>query len=98
MRDGQNLVKGYVEKRQIKNNYLSWYIDFINEYGELGRTLLRGNQYFDKNIELTDEMKEHLGDVYFNILAFTNELGADAEECLAKALAKYERKFNENNN
>ena len=93
MKDGQNLVKGYVERRKINNNYLSWYIDFINEYGELGRSLLKGNGYFNKDIEVTDNIKEQLGDVMFNLLAFTNELDLDIEECLALALSKYEEKF-----
>ena len=98
MKDGQNLVKSYVEKRKISNNYLSWYIDFINEYGELGRSLLKGNNYFNKDFQVTDKIKEQLGDVLFNLLAFTNELKVDAEECLARALSKYEQKFNESNN
>ena len=97
MKDGQNLVRGYVNKRGIKNNYLSWYIDFINEYGELGRSLLRGTGYFDKDIKVTEEIKEQLGDVFFNLLAFSNELNVDAEECLAAAISKYEKKFNGNN-
>ena len=95
MKDGQNLVKNYVEKRNIKNNYLSWYIDTINEYGELGRRLLQGNGYFDKDLEITDEIKEHFGDVVFNMIAFANEMKVDMEECLAKALSKYEKKFNQ---
>ena len=90
MKDGQSLVKNYVEKRNFKNNYLSWYIDTINEYGELGRRLLQGNGYFNKDLEVTDEIKEHFGDM----IAFANEMHVDMEECLAKALSKYEKKFN----
>ena len=98
MKDGQNLVRAFVERSKINNNYLSWYIDFINEYGELGRSLLKGNGYFNKDIEVTDKIKEQLGDVLFNLFAFTNELNVNAEECLAMALSKYEQKFSENNN
>ena len=57
MKDGQSLVKGYVAKSNIKNNYLIWYIDTINEYGELGRRLLQGNGYFDKDLVVTEEIK-----------------------------------------
>ena len=95
MKDGQSLVRNYVEKRGIKNNYLSWYIDTINEYGELGRTLLRGNGYFVKDLEVTDEIKEHMGDVIFNMIALANEMNIDLEECLAKALSKYEKMLND---
>ena len=73
-------------------------LDISSEIGELSKEYLKITKYGTKNFETTQEFIIEYGDVLYSLLSLADELNFSAEECLNKALEKYERRIKLNNN
>jgi len=89
----QNKVKEFLDKYNIHTNAEMRFIDLSSEIGELGKEILKGNNYGKKPHENSPALKDELGDCLFSLLALCNETGIDAENALQGALKKYAERF-----
>jgi len=89
----QKLVKDFMDKYNLHTSEHIRYIDLVSEVGELGKEILNGTNYGNKEYEHTPDASVELGDCLFSLLALCSRMNVDATEALQKALAKYEARF-----
>ena len=89
----QETVKEFLKKYNINGSVESRYIDLISEIGELGKELLKGNDYGAKEYKNTMDIKMEIGDCLFSLLALCNQLDIEADKALNGALYKYVKRF-----
>jgi len=89
----QATVKEFVEKYKLQSDIKTRYIDLVSELGEFGKEILVSSKYGKEKLEVNAQMLDEIGDCLFSILALCCEMGIDADEALAKALRKYEMRF-----
>ncbi|WP_049969291.1 MazG nucleotide pyrophosphohydrolase domain-containing protein [Haladaptatus cibarius] len=70
-------------------------LDLVSETGELSKTVLVTQEYGESEFELTDEMVDEFGDVYYCLLSFAHEVGIDPDEALETSLEKYRARLGE---
>ena len=92
----EDKVKEFLKQYKRECNISSRFIDLTSEVGEVGKELLKSSEYGNKNIEISEELKEELGDTLFSLLALFVENGIDPEQELDKVLEKYRKRFEEN--
>ncbi len=93
MKDAQEKIREVVAKYNLGGDINVKYIDLTSEVGELGKEILKGNDYGTKEFEKTDDTAMELGDVLFSLICVANELGIDMEEALNAVLTKYANRF-----
>ncbi len=98
MKDAQERIREVVAKYNLGGDINVKYIDLTSEVGELGKEILKGNDYGTKAFEKTNETVMELGDVLFSLICVANELNIDMDEALDAVLAKYARRFEEKAN
>lgn len=89
----QDFVNAFIKKYQLQTDAKTRYIDVASEIGELGKEILVSTDYGKMDLDVNAQMADEMGDCLFSILALCCELDIDAQEALAKALAKYEKRF-----
>ncbi len=84
------------EKMKNKENMSSEsrMLDIQSELGELSKEILKSTNYGTKEFSVTENFEMEFGDVLYSLLSLANETNIDAEECLTKALKKYEARMN----
>ena len=93
----QNKVKEFNAQRNAHIEPMNVYarlLDINSEMGELAKEYLKHSNYGAGEFVLEDEFKLELGDVLYSLLSLADELNIDAEECLDKAIAKYQKRLN----
>lgn len=70
-------------------------LDLVAETGELSKEVLKASDYGDDPVELTRELADEFGDVYYCLLSLADELGIDPEAALASSLEKYRDRASE---
>ena len=96
----QNKVKEFNDEKNCHREPMPVYarlLDIESEVGELAKEYLKGSSYGTKEFEMTDDFKEEFGDVFYALLALSNEMNISAEECLDIALKKLKDRMNKNN-
>lgn len=89
----QSAVKHFVDEYDLSCGVSARCIDLMSELGELGKEILKSTAYGGRPFEPNEAIREEAGDCLFSLLALLCEMGVDAQEALAAALAKYERRF-----
>ena len=95
----QNKVKEFNENRSCHRTPMPVYariLDIQSELGELAKEYLKHSKYGTKNFELEEEFKMEFGDVLYSILSLADELNINAQDCLEKAIAKYQARIDKN--
>ena len=87
-----------VMKREDKASVETRLLDIQSELGELAKEVLKATDYGKKSFVKTDDFEMEFGDVFYSLLSLADEAELDAEECLNKALAKYQERMNQKNN
>ena len=91
----QEKVEEAVKKYNLSGDASVKYIDLTSEIGELGKEILKGNDYGMKEFEKTEDTAMELGDVLFSLICVANELDIDMDGALDAVLIKYARRFEE---
>lgn len=95
MKELQNKVSEFIEKYNLEISPELRYIDLTSEMGEVGKELLKGNGYGEKQFEKTENLESELGDTLFSLICLSNTLDIDLEKALAGVLDKYKSRFDE---
>lgn len=86
-------VEEFLDKYNLRTTPEARFIDVVSEIGELGKEILKGNDYGKKAHQNSPKLKDELGDCLFALLALACEARIDAKSALAVALKKYELRF-----
>ena len=98
MKDIQEKVNGMINKFDLENSVETRFIDLVSEVGELGKEILKGNNYGRKNFSMTNNIESELGDVLFSLVCIANGLNIDLESTLDGVITKYNLRFSKNGN
>ena len=93
MKDIQDKVKNFIKKYDLESSRETRFIDLVSEVGELGKEILKGNDYGKKEYCNTENLELEIGDVFFSLICVANELNIDLSQALNKVLKKYENRF-----
>lgn len=96
MQDIQEKVNELIKKYNLESSTEIRFIDLVSEIGELGKEILKGNDYGKKNFFNTDNIEFEVGDVFFSLICVANDLNIDLTKALDKVLNKYENRFSNN--
>lgn len=94
MNDIQKMVDDFSVKYNLGGTIETRFIDLSSEVGELGKEILEGTDYGEKEFGKTDNLEFEFGDVLFSLVSVANCAGVDLERALKNALKKYESRFN----
>ena len=92
----QKKVKSFIEQYALNNDFEVRYIDLVSEIGELGKEILKGNDYGKKEYSNSENMEREIGDCLFSLLALCCNLNIDADKALENVLDKYTLRFVKN--
>lgn len=89
----QNVVLELVKKYNLETTIELRYIDLVSEVGELGKEILKGNNYGKEKFKKTDNIESEIGDVLFSLSCIANTLNINLEKVLNDVLKKYTDRF-----
>jgi len=69
------------------------FIDLASEVGELGKELLKMNNYGKTPRQLSPALSGEIGDVLFSLACIANTLEIDLEDAMKGAIEKYHARF-----
>ncbi len=98
MKDIQDKVKNFIKKYDLESSRETRFIDLVSEVGELGKEILKGNDYGKKDYCNTENLEAELGDVLFSLICVANGLNIDLKKALDEVLKKYEDRFSKKGN
>lgn len=98
MDDIQEKVKGMIKKYNLESSNEIRFIDLTSEIGELGKEILKGNDYGKKEYCNTDNVESEIGDVLFSLICIANGMNIYLENAIESVLKKYENRFLSNGN
>lgn len=94
----QEKVDELIKKYNLESSVEIRFIDLISELGELGKEILKGNDYGKKNFCNTENLESEIGDTFFSLICIANGLNIDLKNALDNVLNKYENRFSSNGN
>ena len=94
----QENVDGLIKKYNLESSVEIRFIDLISELGELGKEILKGNEYGKKDFCNTENLESEIGDTFFSLICVANGLNIDLQKALDNVLNKYENRFSNNGN
>lgn len=98
MDDIQEKVKEMIKKYNLESSNEIRFIDLTSEIGELGKEILKGNDYGKKEFCNTDNVESEIGDVLFSLICIANGMNISLENAIESVLKKYENRFLNNGN
>jgi NTP pyrophosphatase (non-canonical NTP hydrolase) len=90
----QKKVNDFNAKYNLGGSIETRFIDLSSEVGELGKEILEGTNYGEKEFSRTDNFESEFGDVLFSLVSAANCAGINLGAALEKVLKKYEDRFN----
>ena len=94
----QEKVDELIKKYNLESSVEIRFIDLISELGELGKEILKGNEYGKKEFCNTENIESEIGDTFFSLICVANGLNIDLQNALDNVLNKYENRFSNNGN
>lgn len=95
MKNTQEKIRDFNVKYDLGGSIETRFIDLSSEVGELGKEILEGTNYGEKEFSRTDNLESEFGDVLFSLISAANCVGINLDVALEKVLNKYENRFNE---
>ena len=77
MEDIQEKINGLIKKYNLESSTEIRFIDLVSEIGELGKEILKGNDYGKKDFCNTENIESEVGDVLFSLVCVANDLNVD---------------------
>ena len=94
----QEKVDELIKKYNLESSVEIRFIDLISELGELGKEILKGNEYGKKDFCNTENIESEIGDTFFSLICVASGLNIDLQNALDNVLNKYENRFSNNGN
>ena len=94
----QEKVDELIKKYNLESSVEIRFIDLISELGELGKEILKGNEYGKKDFCNTENIESEIGDTFFSLICVANGLNIDLQNALDNVLNKYENRFSNKGN
>ena len=94
----QEKVNELIKKYNLESSVEIRFIDLISELGELGKEILKGNDYGKKEFCNTENIESEIGDTFFSLICVANGLNIDLQSALDNVFNKYENRFSNNGN
>lgn len=94
----QEKVDELIKKYNLESSVEIRFIDLISELGELGKEILKGNEYGKKDLSNTENIESEIGDTFFSLICVANGLNIDLQNALDNVLNKYENRFSNKGN
>ncbi len=98
MKDIQEKVNKMIKKYDLDSSIEVKFIDLVSEVGELGKEILKGNDYGRSEFLQTNNLELEIGDAFFSLICIANGLDIDLKDALDKVLKKYNSRFIEKEN
>lgn len=98
MQEIQEQVNELIKKYDLDTSVEIRFIDLVSEVGELGKEILKGNNYGKNEFTKTDNLESEIGDVLFSLICIANELNIDLKVALDEVIEKYNSRFSEKGN
>ena len=98
MKKKKKKVDELIKKYNLESSVEIRFIDLISELGELGKEILKGNEYGKKDLSNTENLESEIGDTFFSLICVANGLNIDLQNALDNVLNKYENRFSNNGN
>lgn len=89
----QELVQKAIENYNLKTLPEINYIDLTSEIGEIGKELLKGNEYGSKQFVKTENLELEIGDAFFSLICLANTLDINIYDALTSVIKKYDNRF-----
>ena len=93
MSDLQNTVATFIETHRLRCDPATRALDLASEFGEVAKEILKASDYGKRPVEVTDDLREELGDLAFSLYALAAEMTVDLESSTTAALAKYQQRL-----
>jgi NTP pyrophosphatase (non-canonical NTP hydrolase) len=91
----QRKVAAFVERHGLETPPAFRLLDLVSELGEVAKNATESTDYGEEPDALALDSDE-VGDVLFSLLAVAESVDVDAGDALDEAIAKYERRLDEN--
>ncbi|SFS03146.1 NTP pyrophosphatase, house-cleaning of non-canonical NTPs [Halomicrobium zhouii] len=90
--DAQDRVSAFLDEHDLESPIAYRLLDLTSELGELAKEANESTGYGEEpaDVELS---ADELGDALFSLLALCEQADVDAEDALAGAIGKYERRL-----
>ena len=98
MNEIQEKVNEMIKRYNLESTNEIRFIDLASEVGELGKEILKGNDYGKKVFCKTDNVESEIGDVLFSLICIANGMNISLGKAIEKVLKKYENRFLNNGN
>jgi len=98
MNDIQEKVNELVKQYNLETSTEVRFIDLVSEVGELGKEILKGNDYGKRDFGNTENLESEIGDVLFSLICVANGLNIDLSNALDGVLEKYNDRFSKKGN
>lgn len=98
IQDLQSQVKLFVEENNIDCPIETRMLDLQSEIGEVSKEILKSTNYGKVKFEVTSDLKEEMGDVFFSLIALANSCNINLAEVLESTLNKYNLRLSKNGN
>ena len=93
LKDLQVMVEDFTKKYNLGLDSGLRYVDLVSEMGELGKEILKGNDYGTKEFVKTDNLDIEFGDTLFSFMCLANSLDINLQDSLFLVLDKYTKRF-----
>ena len=93
MNEIQEKVSKLVKQYNLESTNEIRFIDLTSEVGELGKEILKGNDYGRKKFCNTDNVESEIGDVLFSLICIANGMNISLENAIENVFKKYENRF-----
>ena len=70
-------------------------LDLVSETGELSKEVVAAQDYGETDFEVSDDLVDEFGDVYYCLLSLADELDIDPDAALDATLEKYRTRLTE---
>ena len=98
MNEIKEIIEEFIKKYNLESSSEIRFIDLTSEIGELGKEILKGNDYGRKEFSNTDNIESEIGDVLFSLICLANGMNISLENAISNVLKKYENRFLKNGN
>ena len=98
MKEIQEKVNKMIKKFNLDSSIEVKFIDLVSEVGELGKEILKGNDYGQSEFLKTNNLELEIGDVFFSLICIANGLDINLKDALNIVLKKYNSRFVEKGN
>ena len=98
MNNIQEKVNELIKRYNLESPVEIRFIDLVSEVGELGKEILKGNEYGKKDFCNTENLESEIGDTFFSLICVANGLNINLQNALDNVLNKYENRFSNTGN